>query len=152
MDVGGQRVLATMKKRSRLSCQTRRSTPGALIFDPEVAAKFKDCGISVLDDAEQVLSSVLIYLGEDPDTSDPARAGESRRSCQQGHGPSFASFMAPNYIAGLAAGDLCVAMGYSGDMLVATNRAKEAGNSFTISYRLPKRGQSRLVRYIGGPG
>ena len=49
-------------------------------------------------------------------------------------------FHGSNYIAGLAAGDLCVAMGYSGDMLVATNRAKEAGNNFTISYRLPSEG------------
>ena len=43
-----------------------------MIFDPEVAAKFKDCGISVLDDAEQVLGSALVYLGEDSDTADEA--------------------------------------------------------------------------------
>ena len=110
-----------------------------MIFDPEVAAKFKDCGISVLDDAEQVLGSALIYLGEDSDTSDPAVLEKAVEVVSKVR-PFIRQFHGSNYIAGLAAGDLCVAMGYSGDMLIATNRAKEAGNSFTISYRLPKEG------------
>ncbi len=110
-----------------------------MVLDPEVAAKFKDCGISVLDDAEQVLGSVLIYLGEDPDTSDPAVLEKAVEVVSKVR-PFIRQFHGSSYIAGLAAGDLCVAMGYSGDMLVATNRAKEAGNSFTISYRLPKEG------------
>jgi putrescine transport system substrate-binding protein len=110
-----------------------------MIFDPEVAAKFKDCGISVLDDAEQVPGSVLIYLGEDPDTSDPAVLEKAVEVVSKVR-PFIRQFHGSNYIAGLAAGDLCVAMGYSGDMLIATNRAKEAGNSFTISYRLPQEG------------
>ncbi len=110
-----------------------------MIFDPEIAAKFKDCGISVLDDAEQVLGSALIYLGEDPDTSDPAVLEKAVELLSKVR-PFIRQFHGSSYIAGLAAGDLCVAMGYSGDMLVATNRAKEAGNSFTISYRLPKEG------------
>ena len=110
-----------------------------MIFDPEVAAKFKDCGISVLDDAEQVLGSALIYLGEDSDTSDPAVLEKAVALVSEVR-PFIRQFHGSNYIAGLAAGDLCVAVGYSGDMLIATNRAKEAGNSFTISYRLPKEG------------
>jgi putrescine transport system substrate-binding protein len=110
-----------------------------MVFDPEVAAKFKDCGISVLDDAEQVLGSALIYLGEDPDTSDPAVLEKAVEVVSKVR-PFIRQFHGSNYIAGLAAGDLCVAMGYSGDMLIATNRAREAGNSFTISYRLPQEG------------
>jgi putrescine transport system substrate-binding protein len=110
-----------------------------MVFDPEIAAKFKDCGISLLDDAEQVLSSALIYLGLDPDTQDAAeleRAVEVITKIR----PYVRQFHGSNYIAGLAAGDLCVALGYSGDMLVATNRAKEAGKTFIIEYRLPKEG------------
>ncbi len=110
-----------------------------MIFDPAVAAKFKDCGISVLDDAEQVLGSALVYLGEDPDTTDEAVLEKAVQLVAQVR-PFIRQFHGSNYIAGLAAGDLCVAMGYSGDMLVATNRSKEAGNSFTITYRLPKEG------------
>ncbi len=110
-----------------------------MVFDPETAAKFKDCGISVLDDAEQVLGSALIYLGLDPDTDDPAVLAKAVELVSKVR-PFIRQFHGSNYIAGLAAGDLCVAMGYSGDMLVATNRAKEAGNSFVIAYRLPKEG------------
>lgn len=110
-----------------------------MVFDPEIAAKFKDCGISLLDDAEQVLGSALIYLGLNPDTED---AGELERAVEVviKVRPYVRQFHGSNYIAGLAAGDLCVALGYSGDMLVATNRAKEAGKTFTIEYRLPQEG------------
>ncbi len=110
-----------------------------MVFDPETAAKFKDCGISVLDDAEQVLGSALVYLGLDPDTDDPAVLGKAVELVSKVR-PFIRQFHGSSYIAGLAAGDLCVAMGYSGDMQVATNRAKEAGNSFVIAYRLPKEG------------
>ena len=110
-----------------------------MVFDPETAAKFKECGISVLDDAEQVLGSALIYLGLDPDTDDPAVLEKAVELVTKVR-PYIRQFHGSNYIAGLAAGDLCVAMGYSGDMQVATNRAKEAGNSFVISYRIPKEG------------
>jgi putrescine transport system substrate-binding protein len=110
-----------------------------MVFDPEVAAKFKDCGISLLDDAEQVLGSALIYLGLDPDTNDPAELEKAVAAIAKVR-PYIRQFHGSNYIAGLAAGDLCVALGYSGDMLVATNRAKEAGNTFVVTYRLPKEG------------
>jgi putrescine transport system substrate-binding protein len=110
-----------------------------MVFDPEIAAKFKDCGIAMLDDAEQVLGSALIYLGLDPDTDDAAEIEKAVELIAKIR-PFVRQFHGSNYIAGLAAGDLCVAMGYSGDMLVATNRAKEAGKTFTIEYRLPSEG------------
>ncbi len=110
-----------------------------MVFDPEMAAKFKDCGISVLDDAEQVLGSALIYLGLDSDTDDPAVLEKAVELVAKVR-PYIRQFHGSNYIAGLAAGDLCVAMGYSGDMQIASNRAKEAGNSFVITYRLPQEG------------
>ena len=110
-----------------------------MVFDPAVAAKFKDCGISMLDDAEQVLGSALIYLGLNPDTEDPAELEKAVEVITKIR-PYIRQFHGSNYIAGLAAGDLCVAMGYSGDMLVATNRAKEAGKNLVIEYRIPTEG------------
>lgn len=110
-----------------------------MVFDPEITAKFKDCGISLLDDAEQVLGSALIYLGLDPDTNDPAVLEKAVELVAKVR-PNIRQFHGSSHVAGLAAGDLCVAMGYSGEMLLATNRAKEAGNSFVIAYRLPKEG------------
>lgn len=111
----------------------------AIVFDPAIAAKFADCGIAMLDDSEQILGSALIYLGLDPDTEDEAeieRAVEIIKAVR----PYVRQFHGSSYIAGLAAGDLCLAVGYSGDMLVATNRATEAGQAQTIEYRLPKEG------------
>jgi putrescine transport system substrate-binding protein len=110
-----------------------------MLFDPEIAAKFKDCGISLLDNSEQVLGSALIYLGEDPDTEDEAVLEKAVQLVSKLR-PFVRQFSDTSYVGGLAAGDLCLVMGYSGDMQVATNRAKEAGNSFIVSYRLPKEG------------
>lgn len=111
----------------------------SMIFDPAIAAKFADCGIAMLDDSEQVLGSALIYLGLDPDTENPADL-EKAVAVIAAVRPYVRQFHGSSYVAGLAAGDLCVALGYSGDMLVATNRAKEAGKAYAIEYRLPKEG------------
>lgn len=110
-----------------------------LVFDPAIAAKFKDCGIAFLDDAEQVLGSALIYLGLDPDTDNPDELEKAVQLIARIR-PYVRQFHGSNYITGLAGGDLCIAMGYSGDMQIATNRAKEAGKNFIIEYRLPKEG------------
>ena len=110
-----------------------------LVFDPAIAVKFKDCGIAFLDDSEQVLGSALIYLGIDPDTENEADLEKAVELIARIR-PYVRQFHGSSYVAGLAGGDLCIAMGYSGDMQVATNRAKEAGKSFTIDYHLPKEG------------
>ena len=111
----------------------------AMVFDPKIAAKFADCGIAMLDDSEQILGSALIYLGLDPDTENEADL-EKAVDVIKAVRPYVRQFHGSNYIAGLAAGDLCLAVGYSGDMLVATKRATEAGKAQTIEYRLPKEG------------
>lgn len=94
----------------------------AMVFDPEVAAKFADCGIAMLDDSEQVLGSALIYLGLDPDTQDEAEI-EKTVEVIMAVRPYVRQFHGSSHVAGLAAGGLCLAVGCSGDMIVATNRA-----------------------------
>lgn len=111
----------------------------AMVFDPAIAAKFADCGIAMLDDSEQILGSALIYLGLDPDTTDEAEI-EKAVEVIKAVRPYVRQFHGSSYIAGLAAGDLCLAVGYSGDMLVAAKRATEAGQAQAIEYRLPKEG------------
>lgn len=111
----------------------------AMVFDPAIAAKFADCGIAMLDDSEQMLGSALIYLGLSPDTEDEAEI-EKAVAVIEAVRPFVRQFHGSSYVAGLAAGDLCVAVGYSGDMLVATTRATEAGKAQSIDYRLPKEG------------
>jgi putrescine transport system substrate-binding protein len=111
----------------------------AMAIDPAIAAKFANCGIGMLDDGEQMLGMALIYLGLSPDTEDEAEI-ERAVAVIAAVRPFVRQFHGSSYIAGLAAGDPCLAVGYSGDMLVATTRATEAGTAQNIDYRLPKEG------------
>lgn len=110
-----------------------------LIFKPEIVAKFKDCGIMVLDAPDDVLPAVLNYLGLDPNSAkaeDLEKAGALLESIR----PNIQKFHSSEYINALANGDICIAVGYSGDILQARTRAEEAKNGQTIVYRVPKQG------------
>ncbi len=111
----------------------------AMIFDPAVVAKFADCGVHVLDSPDDMLAAALNYLGLNPDSKDPAelqKAGELLKSIR----PSIQKFHSSEYINALANGDICLAVGYSGDILQARDRAAEAANNVNIAYSIPKEG------------
>ena len=111
----------------------------AVIFDPNVISKFADCGVQVLDSADDMLPAALNYLGLKPDSKDPAelqKAGDLLNSVR----PSIQKFHSSEYINALANGDICLAVGYSGDILQARDRAAEAANGVNIAYSIPKEG------------
>jgi putrescine transport system substrate-binding protein len=111
----------------------------ALLFDPQYASKLADCGIHVLDAPEDVLQSALAYLGLPPDSKDPAdieKAGELLQKVR----PYIQKFHSSEYINALANGDICLALGYSGDIFQASDRAAEADNGVTVDYIIPKEG------------
>lgn len=110
-----------------------------LLFKPENAAKLKGCGIHVLDASDDVLPAALNYLGLDPNSTKPEdlkAAGDLIDKIR----PSIQKFHSSEYINALANGDICVAIGYSGDILQAADRAEEAKNGVEIAYGLPKEG------------
>jgi putrescine transport system substrate-binding protein len=110
-----------------------------LILDPAIASKFKDCGISVLDGPTDVLPGVLAYLGLDPTSEseqDLARAEATLMAIR----PYLRMIHSSNYIDALANGEICIALGWSGDMLQARDRAAEAGLPRVIKYFVPKEG------------
>jgi putrescine transport system substrate-binding protein len=110
-----------------------------LLFDPANAQKLASCGISLLDSAQEIFPAALAYLGRDPLSRDPedlARAAAVVAAIR----PSVRKFHSSQYINDLANGDLCVAFGYSGDVLQARNRAREAKNGVDIAYTIPKEG------------
>jgi len=111
----------------------------ALIFDPAIAAKLAGCGISVMDDEMESMSAALMYLGKDPNTTD-AKDFEVAGALFQKVRPYIKYFHSSQYINDLANGDICVAHGYSGDVLQARDRADEAGNNVHIAYTVPKEG------------
>ena len=110
-----------------------------LVFKPEILSKFKDCGIHFLDAADDILPAALNYLGLDPNSTKPddiAKASALLESVR----PYVQKFHSSEYINALANGDICLAIGYSGDILQARNRAEEAKNGQTIALSLPKEG------------
>jgi putrescine transport system substrate-binding protein len=110
-----------------------------LVFDPAVAAKFKDCGISVLEDPTDMVATVLLWLGKDPNSQSEAdlKLAEEKLLAIR---PFIRTIHSSQYIEDLANGGICIAVGYSGDMLQAKDRAAEAGKPIDIRYSIPKEG------------
>ncbi|HMA14347.1 MAG: polyamine ABC transporter substrate-binding protein [Bacteroidota bacterium] len=110
-----------------------------MIFDPEVVSKFADCGIHMLDTPEELIPAALNYIGEDPDSHDPDVIAKAEPVLMAVR-PYIQKFHSSEYINALANGDICLAVGWSGDVLQARDRADEAGNGVTIKYIAPDEG------------
>lgn len=110
-----------------------------MIFKPEIVSKFKDCGVMVLDSPDDILPVVLNYLGLDPNTN-KAEDLEKAAKVMEDIRPYIQKFHSSEYINALANGDICIALGWSGDILQAADRADEAKNGQTIIYAMPKEG------------
>ena len=110
-----------------------------LVFDPKWAAKFKDCGISFLDAPSEVVSAILAWKGKDPNSQNPddLKLAEDVLTSVR---PYVRMIHSSNYIDALANGELCVAIGWSGDVLQARDRAAEAGQGIVVKYAVPKEG------------
>jgi putrescine transport system substrate-binding protein len=110
-----------------------------MVFDPAWAAKFQKCGISVLDAPDEIIAVALAYLGKDPNSQNEAdlKAAEDMLLKIR---PYVRMIHSSSYIDALANGDICVALGWSGDVLQAKARAEEAGQGVKIAYSVPKEG------------
>ena len=111
----------------------------SLVFDPQYASKLADCGISVLDSPTEILPEALAWLGLDPTTSDPAelqKAADVLKAVR----PYIRYFHSSQYISDLANGEICVAIGYSGDVFISAARAEEAKTGVEVAFNIPKEG------------
>jgi putrescine transport system substrate-binding protein len=110
-----------------------------LVFDPTVAAKVAKCGISVLDSPAEMMRAVYSYIGKDPNS-------QSAEDLALAEGvllkirPFIRNINSSEYIEALANGDLCIAVGYNGDVMQARDRAREANKGVEIKYRVPQEG------------
>ena len=110
-----------------------------MVFDPAVVAKFADCGVMMLDSATDVLPAALKYLGLDPDskkTEDLVKAADVVKAVR----PFIRKFHSSEYINALAGGDICLVLGYSGDIFQARDRAAKAKDKRDIAYAIPREG------------
>jgi putrescine transport system substrate-binding protein len=110
-----------------------------IVFDPAVAKNFKKCGIAVLDSATEMFSMVLSYLGKNPNSQvevDLNAAGDAMTAFR----PYVRYIDTQRMISDLANGEICLAVGYSGDMLQARDRAAENKTGQQVAYSIPKEG------------
>jgi len=110
-----------------------------LVLNPENMSKLAECGVYFLDAPAEVMPMALKYLGEDPDSHDVDVLAKAEEVLMQIR-PYVQKFNSSEYIQALANGDICVAVGWSGDILQSRDRAAEADNGVEIVYNAPKEG------------
>ncbi|MEX0369253.1 MAG: polyamine ABC transporter substrate-binding protein [Tateyamaria sp.] len=110
-----------------------------LIFKPENMEKLASCGVHFLDAPTEMIPAALKYIGEDPDSHDPDVLAKAE-PILMGVRPYVQKFHNSEYINALANGDICVAFGWSGDILQARDRAAEAENGVDVAYNAPSEG------------
>jgi putrescine transport system substrate-binding protein len=111
----------------------------AAVFEPENIKKLQSCGVAFLDSADEMMPTMLNYLGLDANSTNPEdyKKAEAKLLAVR---PYVTYFHSSKYIADLANGDICIAIGFSGDMFQAKNRADEAKKGVNIAYSIPKEG------------
>jgi len=110
-----------------------------LIFKEENISKLKQCGVALLDSPSEILPLALQHLGLDPNSKNPADYAKAEALLMKIR-PYITYFHSSKYMADIANGDICVAVGYSGSFSQAANRAKEANNGVVVDMRLPREG------------
>lgn len=120
------------------------------LLKPENIAKLKGCGVSFLDSPTEMIPVALHYLGLPTDSQkkdDIKKAEELFLKIR----PSITYFHSSKYISDLANGNICVAVGYSGDVQQAKSRAAEAGDKVKVSYVIPKEGAGTFYDMVAIP-
>jgi len=110
-----------------------------IVFRPDNLAKFKDCGVHMLDSADDIMPAALHYLGLDPNSNEPKEL-EKAADLLMKIRSSVRKFHSSEYLNALAAGEICLVVGWSGDIKQAQKRALEAKNGVQIGYAIPKEG------------
>jgi putrescine transport system substrate-binding protein len=112
---------------------------GDMIFKPEIAKHFADCGITFLDEPTDVIPMVMIYLGHDPNSLDPEELAEAEATLKSVR-PYIRYFSSAKMLIDLPNEEVCIAMSWSGDYAQSMYRAQEAGKPVELAYTTPSEG------------
>jgi putrescine transport system substrate-binding protein len=121
-----------------------------IVFKPENLARFKDCGVHMLDSADDIFPAALSYLGLDPNSTrqaDMEKAAELVGKIV----PHVRKFHSSEYLSALATGEICLVVGWSGDIMQARSRAAEAKSDVEIGYSIPKEGAQMFFDNLAIP-
>jgi putrescine transport system substrate-binding protein len=121
-----------------------------IVFKPENLSKFKECGIHMLDSADDILPAALSYLGIDPNSTKQADL-EKAADLVAKIRPLVRKFHSSEYLGALASGEICFVVGWSGDVMQARSRAEEAKNGVEIGYTIPKEGAQMFFDNLAIP-
>jgi putrescine transport system substrate-binding protein len=121
-----------------------------IVFKPENLARFKDCGIHMLDSADDILPAALSYLGIDPNSTKQADLEKAADVVAKVR-PSVRKFHSSEYLSALATGEICFVVGWSGDIMQARARAAEAKGGIEIGYTIPKEGAQMFFDNLAIP-
>jgi putrescine transport system substrate-binding protein len=121
-----------------------------IVFKPENLAKFKECGVHMLDSADDIFPAALGYLGLDPNSTrqpDLEKAADLVAKVRS----SVRKFHSSEYLSALATGEICLVVGWSGDIMQARSRAAEAKTDVEIGYSIPKQGAQMFFDNLAIP-
>ena len=121
-----------------------------IVFKPENLAKFRDCGVHMLDSADDIFPAALSYLGLDPNSTRQADL-EKAADLVSKIRPFVRKFHSSEYLSALATGEICLVVGWSGDIMQARSRAAEAKNGIEIGYAIPKEGAQMFFDNLAIP-
>jgi putrescine transport system substrate-binding protein len=121
-----------------------------IVFKPENLSRFRDCGVHMLDSPDDIFPAALNYLGLDPNSTKQAdleRAADLVGKIR----PFVRKFHSSEYLSALATGEICLVVGWSGDIMQARSRAAEAKNGIEVGYAIPKEGAQMFFDNLAIP-
>ena len=121
-----------------------------IVFRPENLAKFRDCGVQMLDSADDIMPAALHFLGLNPNSTSPVELDKAAALLEKIR-PLVRKFHSSEYLNALASGEVCLVVGWSGDIKQAQKRALEAKNGVMIGYSIPKEGAQMFFDNLAIP-
>jgi putrescine transport system substrate-binding protein len=121
-----------------------------VVFKPENLAKFRDCGVHMLDSADDIIPAALHFLGLNPNSTDPKELEKAAELLMKIRS-SVRKFHSSEYLNSLASGEICLVVGWSGDIKQSQKRAIEAKNGVEIGYSIPKEGAQMFFDNLAIP-
>jgi putrescine transport system substrate-binding protein len=122
----------------------------SLIYDPAIIGKLAACGVSFVDAPSEVIATVLMSMGKDPNSSDEAdlEAASVKLAAIR---PYIRKIDSDSQIADFAAGEICLMLTWTPNVVQAKRRASESGTHDDLRYVIPMQGTITFLDTLAIP-